>query len=402
MRKTACLLLLATIGACGSKKTTTAAGTDAGTTSKVDIPAPPDVAAAPADAEKAADGLASKVLAKGTGTVHPGPNDTVTVNYTGWTTDGKMFDSSTKHGQSASFPLSNVIKGWTEGLQLMVEGEKRRFWIPVELAYNNKPGRPAGMLVFDVELLKIKEGPKAPADVGTPPADAEKRGDKSAVYVKVTKPGTGAEAKADSVVKAHYNIWDSEGKLLDSSKTRGKFATFKMESAPPGFKEALMGVQQGEFCTVWIPRELVGRLGPTDFKGDYLTFQLEIAAVINIPAPPDVKAAPKTAVKEKDGLASLVLKKGTGADHPTKDSVVKVKYTGWTTDGKMFDSSEVNAVPAQFSLGSVIPGWTEGVQLMVEGEKRRFWIPAELAYKGKEGPQGTLVFDIELMQIVKK
>src|SRR5215470_6935821 len=279
MRKTACLLVFTLLGAlvaaCGSKKTTTAAaGADAGMTPKVvDLPAPPDVAAPPADAEKAADGLASKLLEKGTGTVHPGPNDTVTVDYTGWTTDGKMFDSSSKHGQSATFPLANVIKGWTEGLQLMFEGEKRRFWIPVELAYQNKPGRPAGMLVFDVELLKIKEGPKAPASVGTPPPDAEKRGGESAVYVKVNKPGAGPEATGDSVVKAHYNIWDAEGKLLDSSKTRGKFATFKMESAPPGFKEALLGVQQGEACTVWIPRELVGRLGPTDFKGDYLTFE---------------------------------------------------------------------------------------------------------------------------------
>src|SRR5262249_58986509 len=133
-----------------------------------DIPAPADVAAAPADAEKTASGLASKLLEKGTGTEHPEPQDTVKVNYTGWTTDGKMFDSSVKRGQPATFPLGGVIKGWTEGLQLMVVGEKRRFWIPSELAYNNRPGRPQGMLVFDVELLEIKRGPKpipAPSDV---------------------------------------------------------------------------------------------------------------------------------------------------------------------------------------------------------------------------------------------
>lgn len=59
-------------------------------------------------------------------------------------------------GRTATFPLDRVIPGWTEGLQLMVEGEKTRFWIPVELAYNNQPRKPAGMLVFDVELLKIR------------------------------------------------------------------------------------------------------------------------------------------------------------------------------------------------------------------------------------------------------
>jgi len=77
------------------------------------------------------------------------------VHYSGWTTDGKGFDSSVARGQPATFPLDRVISGWTEGLQLMVEGEERRFWIPVELAYQGRPGKPAGMLVFDVELLKI-------------------------------------------------------------------------------------------------------------------------------------------------------------------------------------------------------------------------------------------------------
>ncbi len=116
---------------------------------------PADVAAPPADATTTASGLASKVLRPGTGTKHPGASDTVTVHYAGWTTDGKLFDASYKRGQSTSFPLNRVISGWTEGLQLMVEGEKRRFWIPEALAYGGRPGAPAGMLVFDVELISI-------------------------------------------------------------------------------------------------------------------------------------------------------------------------------------------------------------------------------------------------------
>ncbi len=79
----------------------------------------------------------------------------MTVHYSGWTTDGAGFDSSVKRGTPATFPLSRVIAGWTEGLQLMVEGEKRRFWIPESLAYKGRPGSPAGMLVFDVELISI-------------------------------------------------------------------------------------------------------------------------------------------------------------------------------------------------------------------------------------------------------
>lgn len=118
---------------------------------------PQDVAAAPADAQKSDSGLASKLLGKGTGENHPKATDTVTVHYSGWTTDGKLFDSSVQRGQPTSFPLNGVIAGWTEGLQLMVVGETRRFWIPAIMAYGENPpaGYPAGMLVFDVELIRI-------------------------------------------------------------------------------------------------------------------------------------------------------------------------------------------------------------------------------------------------------
>ena len=247
---------------------------------------PADVAAAPADAAKTASGLASKVLHKGTGASHPAAADTVTVHYSGWTTDGKLFDSSVKRGQPSSFPLNGVIKGWTEGLQLMVEGEKRRFWIPGSLAYGDDAsgGRPAGTLVFDVELLSIKVAPKPPE------------------------------------------------------------------------------------------------------------------------VPADVAAAPKDAVKTASGLASKVLTQGSGTTHPTATDQVEVHYSGWTTDGKLFDSSVTRGKTITFGLNQVIPGWTEGVQLMVEGEKRRLWIPAALGYGENPGggrPGGLLVFDVELIKIVK-
>jgi peptidylprolyl isomerase len=120
------------------------------------IPAPPDVAKPPADAQKATSGLASKVLQAGSGTARPTADDFVTVQYTGWTTDGKLFDSSVMRGQTASFGLTDVIEGWTEGLQLMVPGERTRFWIPERLAYKGQANGPKGMLVFDVELISFR------------------------------------------------------------------------------------------------------------------------------------------------------------------------------------------------------------------------------------------------------
>jgi peptidylprolyl isomerase len=240
------------------------------------IPAPPDVAAPPPDAQKTPSGLASKVLTPGTGTAHPGKSDVVTVHYTGWTTDGAMFDSSVSRGERATFPLDRVIAGWTEGVQLMVVGEKRRFWIPEALAYRGQR-EPKGMLVFDVELFSFAESPLvAPADVKGPPSDAK---------------------------------------------------------------------------------------------------------------------------KTASGLAYKVLKPGTGTRRPAATSQVTVHYSGWTTDGKLFDSSVTRGEPATFRLNGVIAGWTEGVQLMVEGEKTRFWIPENLAYQGRQAPYGLLVFDVELLRI---
>lgn len=91
----------------------------------------------------------------GQGERRPGPTDRVRVHYTGWKTDGVWFDSSRGRGAPSEFSLNGVIAGWTEGLQLMVEGEQRRFWIPEELAYRGARDRPSGMLVFDVELIAI-------------------------------------------------------------------------------------------------------------------------------------------------------------------------------------------------------------------------------------------------------
>ncbi len=239
-------------------------------------PPPADVAAAPKDAVTLPSGLASKVIKAGTGTAKPGATDMVTVHYTGWTTDGKMFDSSLTRKEPSTFPLDRVIKGWGEGVQLMTAGEKRRLWIPETLAYKGQAGRPAGMLVFDIELLEFTPPPTLP--------------------------------------------------------------------------------------------------------------------------PPDVAAVPADAKRTPSGLAYKVIKAGTGKEHPRPSSQVTVHYSGWQTNGKLFDSSVMRGAPASFGLGDVIAGWTEGVQLMVVGEKTRFWIPENLAYKGQSGvPSGMLVFDVELI-----
>jgi len=135
-----------------------AAGASAQTAPPSTVAAPADVAAPPANATKTASGLATRILAPGKGADHPGKEDVVTIHYTGWKTDGTMFDSSVTKGKPSSFPVNRVIAGFSEGLQLMVIGEKRRLWIPESLAYKGAR-EPKGMLVFDIELLAIETPP---------------------------------------------------------------------------------------------------------------------------------------------------------------------------------------------------------------------------------------------------
>lgn len=127
---------------------------------------------------------------------------------------------------------------------------------------------------------------------------------------------------------------------------------------------------------------------------------MAMTGVPQLEAPADVAAPPADAMVTASGLASQVLVPGTGNRFPRATDTVLVNYTGWQTDGTRFDSSVARGMPAQFPLNGVIQGWTEGVQLMVEGEERRFWIPQNLAYGGRQAPYGTLVFDVQLIQIV--
>jgi peptidylprolyl isomerase len=371
------------------------------------IAAPADVAVPPPDAEKTVSGLASKVLTPGKGGDKPKIYDKVTVQYTGWTTDGKMFDSSVQRGNAATFDVKGVIPGWTEGLQLMTVGEKRRMWIPEVLAYKGRPGSPQGMLVFDVELVSITKGEApipAPEDVAAPPKDAQKTA--SGLFTKMIEKGKGKDKPHSwDQVEVNYTGWTTDGVMFDSSYKRGETTKFQLDKVIPGWTEGLQLMSVGEKRRLWIPEDLAYKGRPGAPAG-MLVFDVELVSVERKPQPPpapkDVAAPPKDAKRTASGLAYRVLKKGSGKDHPAAESRVSVHYTGWTTDGKMFDSSVVRGEPASFGLNGVIPGWTEGVQLMVEGEKTRFWIPEELAYKGRPGaPQGMLVFDVELLKIEK-
>lgn len=105
------------------------------------------------------------------------------------------------------------------------------------------------------------------------------------------------------------------------------------------------------------------------------------------------------------GLQYEIMKDAQG-EKPTAESTVKVHYHGTTIDGEVFDSSVERGEPATFPLNGVIKGWTEGLQLMSVGAKYKFFIPAEIGYGNRQagakiGPNSTLIFEVELLEIVK-
>lgn len=359
--------------------------------------APDNVAAAPADATTTASGIAYVVLSEGTST-DPGPSasDMVEVHYTGWQTDGTMFDSSRKKGEPATFPLNGVIKGWTEGVQLMTIGDSYRFWIPSDLAYGNMPGRPSGMLVFDIELLDITRAPEVPGLTAPEGALATADG----ITYTLAGDASGDPAGLNDQVTFEFSVWDAKGELQATSAFKGRPAERKVNELMPGWISAFQVLSQGQTGTFWIPEELTqdprGRMA----EGGLIT-ELKLTGVARAPeTPKDVAKPPRAAKKTDSGLRYMVLNPGTGADHPGATSKVTVHYSGWTTDGKLFDSSVMRGEPSSFGLNQVIAGWTEGLQLMVPGETTRFWIPEELAYGGRPGkPAGMLVFDVELISI---
>lgn len=125
-----------------------------------------ELAAPPAGARTSPRGVRFVIRKAGTGKVHPTVDDRVKVDFSGWTVDGHLFDSSIPHGVPIDAPVGKFIPGWVDALTQMVAGDRARVWVPVELAFNNEPGRPAGPVVFDLELLAI--APPTPP-VTTPP-----------------------------------------------------------------------------------------------------------------------------------------------------------------------------------------------------------------------------------------
>ena len=371
------------------------------------VPPPFDIKTPPADAVKTASGLIYKKMVTNDSGQAPKRNDTVMINYTGWhQSTGETFFTNHSRGQPMPLNLATTAPGFTEAMQLLKKGEKAVLWVPPSIGYKGTPQGTPETLVYQVEIVDIVPAPEIPADIAAPPATAETT--KSGVKYVVLKPGTGKDkAHPYDTVTYNYTAWDaSDNRMFDTTEMKKRPAKMAPYRQGPALEEILTQMTVGERVRFWTTADklVVGGKPSPGMPQGAVCYEIEVAQIDKgtepPPAPADVAKPPADAKKAPKGTFYKVLKPGKGGPHPKPTDSVRVNYSGWTTDGKMFDSSVIRNEPAEFSLGAVVAGWTDGIPQMSVGDKFRFWIPEELAYKGAPGrPQGMLVFDIELIEI---
>jgi peptidylprolyl isomerase len=359
---------------------------------------------------KTASGLEYTITEKGNGKT-PGKGDKVSVHYTGKLTNDTVFDSSVKRNTPFEFRVGEgaVIKGWDEVFLLLKEGDKATIKLKPELGYGEQAQGPIpanSTLIFDVELLKIVAPAIKPFDIKGKDTITTKSGLKY-VIVKENKTGAATPGKKATI---HYSGFMRDGKMFDSSIERGQplIADVGKNKLFAGLDEAVALMRVGEKGRFIIPSALAfGERGggPVPPNTD-LIMDLEVTEVKDIPVAVKYDTTGVTPKVTASGLKYFEIKLSGNPVKAQAGQNVKVHYTGYLADGKLFDSSIERGDPIEFPLGTgqVIAGWEEGIALMHVGDKFRLVIPYQLAY-GEQGrppaipPSAQLTFDVELMGV---
>jgi FKBP-type peptidyl-prolyl cis-trans isomerase len=233
----------------------------------------------------------------------------------------------------------------------------------------------------------------------TPPPEAKREA--SGLVSQVLRQGTGKERPdANDMVEVHFAGWGPAGNKFASSYPSGKAASFSLSLVFPGWREGMMLMTAGEKRRLWIPANL-GPQHATSGPKEAI-FEIELESIIKVPNPPEHLQRPDpTATRTPSGLFTKKIQSGTGKIKPGPASRVLLNYALWTADGKTFDSTFSRKRPTAFMLDRVLPAFAEGVQLMVEGEKRLFWISEGLGGSQWPGsPKGMLVFEVEMLTLM--
>ncbi|MGM0613556.1 MAG: FKBP-type peptidyl-prolyl cis-trans isomerase [Bacteroidota bacterium] len=353
------------------------------------------------------DGLEITFIEKGEGP-EADSGDVVFMHYTGKLENDSVFGSSYQRNQPFRFRLGNneVIKGWEIGVDYMSEGDSALLKIPPELAYGERErgAIPANStLRFMVRLEDVRKAPK-PFDT----TNATKKEPMDGLKIYTVKEGKGRQLSEGYVAKVHYTGYFEDGEVFDTSVEREDPIRVQLgkDQVIKGWEEALKTMRVGDKARIIIPPELAyGKKGRGQIEPNTtLIFDVEVleAELPEKAVPYEVEG--KDTVFTESGLGIIKVKE-TDNVMASKGNVVKVHYTGYFTDGEVFDSSVEAGKPISFELGKgqVIRGWDEGIQHMRVGEKARLIIPYQLGY-GEQGagpvpPKTKLIFDVHLLEV---
>jgi len=265
---------------------------------------------------------------------------------------------------------------------------------------------------FDLSFLD----PKAPPDVSGPPRDAEvfSSGLASKMLLRptcalsksipLTNPDCQRPQPYDKVL-IDYTGWTPGGKMIDSSRNEKRLV--RVNSVMQGWTEGLQLMAPGESRRFWIPAELAFGTNQTETAKPTgpLCFDIELYSIERQPKPPaELTEPPKDAEFTESGLGFRKIKPGTGKVNPQLETNVTALYNGWSSNGDLVLSTSFGAQDTFLVREVPIEGLKEALQLMVEGETRRFWIPGKLGFgatseESRGLPPGLLVFDLRLMSI---
>jgi len=174
----------------------------------------------------------------------------------------------------------------------------------------------------------------------------------------------------------------------------------------PALAGAVKEMTIGERRRVWLPAALTAVHGGDADEarpGVDLVYELDLVEILRAPpVPGDLRAPPGTARRSEGGVAMVLLEKGQG-DVPSAASRLKLHFSGWTSDGRLIESTRMAGQPAVYTLADAPPGWRDALEQMVVGDVARLWIPAERAYgatpRRRGQPAGDLVYEIELLAL---
>ena len=357
-------------------------------------------------------GLKYKITKQGQGEF-PKPGDRVWLHFYAKYENDSLYDSSAETGPLDFYlGYGQLIKGWEEGLQLVKPGGTILLVVPPKLAYGSIPQNniPANStLIFEIALLQVNEGELVE------PYSIEncklQKGKRKLKYYTIVE-GEGSTAKFGDNAYVHYTAYLPDGTLFDSSikKIEPVRITVGINQVIQGWDMGLQLMKKGGKIKLIIPAKLAyGAKGYQNKVPPNTPITLDIEMVDLVPPLPVEKwdISNKQIIETASGLKYVVFEEGEG-DLIVNDDIVEVHYSGYFTNGQLFDSSVKRFETLRFPVGAgiVIEGWDEGVKLMKKGAKFQLLVPSYLGY-GEEGapPQipenADLIFDIELIDVIK-